>query len=256
MPHSHAPLGGLSGSAALASFGSDGAGRADYGADGLMRHSHASLGGLSGSAALASFGASFGGLWADGLMRHSHASLGGLCGSAALALLGGLCGSAALALFGGDGFVLASLGRPSSLGGSLLASCLIGSAALACGAAFGRPCGSVLASLGGSALVRVALLGNLSGSLSSLSGPATLALFGVDGPVLASFGRLGDSALVHVASLGSFHASTALASFGDQGRLALVRSLLTPLGGLRGSVFMCSLVLVFPSPGGRPRQSR
>jgi hypothetical protein len=108
----------------------------------------------------------------------------------------------------------------------------------------------VLASLGGSALVRVALLGNLSGSLSSLSCSAAFALFGGDGPALASFGRLGDSALVHVASLGSFCASTALASFGDQGRLALVRSLLTPLGGLRGSVFMCSLVLVFPSPGG------
>ena len=201
-----------------------------------MPHSYASLGspsgllgGLSGSATLASFG--------------------GLCGSAALTSFGGLCGSAALALFGGDGFVLTSLGRPGSLGGSLLASCLIGSAALACGAAFGCPYGS--------ALVRVALLGNLSGSLSSLSSPATLALFGSDGPALASFGRLGDSALVHVASLGSlFHASTALASFGDRGRLALVRSLLTPLGGLRGSAFMCSLVLVFPSPGGRPRQSR
>ena len=83
-----------------------------------MPHSYASLGspsgllgGLSGSATLASFG--------------------GLCGSAALTSFGGLCGSAALALFGGDGFVLTSLGRPGSLGGSLLASCLIGSAALA-----------------------------------------------------------------------------------------------------------------------------
>ena len=74
----------------------------------------------------------------------------------------------------------------------------------------------------------------------STDGPSRLG-----GSVLDS---LGSSALVHVASLCSLSSSTTLASFSDLGRSALVRSLLTSLGNLRGSVSICSLVLACPSP--------
>ena len=110
--------------------------------------------------------------------------------------------------------------------------------------------GSALASLGG-LVVRAASLsfsGPLAGLGGSLSGLGSSALTSLGH--LGGFGRLGGSALVHVTSLSSLSGSAALASFGGLGRSVLVRSLLNPLGSLRGSVFVFSLVLAFPLPGG------